>query len=161
MPGLLPTPGALGVWGQGGGKGQPAKVRGFDQAPSLEDPATATLWACAPLCPPRCRQKQHNLKAALASPPRKTGPGPKPTDVKSSLAPAEPARDGFGLMRAHQSYQSSRNAKQRVAQPEVFVWPRCYSAWEPQVLNTAIVTAALRGRDACLGPRQGNGGTEP
>lgn len=48
VPGLLPTPGAS---GQGSGKGQPAKVRGFGQAASLEDPAMATACSCAPLCP--------------------------------------------------------------------------------------------------------------
>lgn len=42
----------------------------------------------------------------------------------------------------------------------MFVWPRCHSVQEPQALNTAIVTAAWTGRDACLGPRKGNRGTE-
>lgn len=34
-----------GLGGKGGGKGQPAKVRGFGQTPSLEDPAMAMVWA--------------------------------------------------------------------------------------------------------------------
>lgn len=74
VPGLLPPPGAS---GQGSGKGQPAKVRGFGQAASLEDSAMATACSCAPLCPLYCWQKQHNLKAALASPPLKDRPGSK------------------------------------------------------------------------------------
>lgn len=43
MLGLLPTPGALGSWRQGSGRGRPAKVNGFGGAPSLEDPTRATV----------------------------------------------------------------------------------------------------------------------